>query len=206
MLICFNYIIRDEEDVFAKTFWRIILRHSLLRQDNLTCHATWIRKLLKLQKQCRSLLRNQESCFYRAEKNMQEVFQVSFKELFKGFSLVIAHLLYCLEENRITWQDFLADVQGSRSPSQEQTRGNLLIHSLISTSVHSPGVILGNEMAPFVHMEAQRFLLSVTSVASAVVTQHQVNQNPTAVQERWCHFFHTVLNMAVRDLVGRQRI
>lgn len=30
----------------------------------------------------------------------------------------------------------MADVQGSRSPSQEQTRGILLTHSLISTRFH----------------------------------------------------------------------
>lgn len=116
---------------------------------------------------------------------MPEVFHVSFKELFKAFALVIAHLSTLWfggeqDYHKNTLQDFLADVQGSRSPSQKQTRGNLLIHSLISTSVHSPGITLGNKMSPLVHMEAQRFLLSVTCVASVAVIQHQVNQNPTA--------------------------
>lgn len=183
MLILFNYIIRDEEDVFAKTFWRIILTHSLLRQDNLTCHTTWIRKLLELQKQfwpASGASSETRKAVYTEQKKYARSVYVPFKEIFKAFALIIAHLLYCLEENRITWQDFLADVPGSRSPSQEQTRGNLLIHSFISTSVHSPGITLGNKMPPFVHMEAQRFLLSVTSVASVVVTRHQVNQNPTA--------------------------
>lgn len=118
---------------------------------------------------------------------MQEVFQVFFKELFKAFALVIAHLLYCLEENRITIETpdrtfWLMPKDPDVYPRKKQEATCLYIHSfpLISTSVHSPGITLGNKISQFVHREAQRLLLSVICVASVAVTRLQVNQNPTA--------------------------
>lgn len=133
-----------------------------------------------------SFLRNQGTCLYRA-KNMQEVFQVFFKELFKAFALVIAYLLHGLEENRITtktpyWTFRLISNDPGLHPRSKQEATCLYIHSLplVSTSVHRPGITLGNQMSPFVHMEGQTLLLSVPCVASIAVTRQQVNQNPTA--------------------------